>query len=135
YLLSRQIASGLFAPRPSRSAGLGAGRAGAGNLRIQAGKRRVVENPRRGVADFLHREPYAAGLFVRTFVASSIRGLADAGRQGKGAFQDPDHLPDRDFRRFAAEDVTAPLPFFAVQQAGPFQLEKDGLKKFLWAPL
>ena len=102
-----------------------------GNLGIQTGKRGVVENPGRGVADFLHREPYAAPLFVGTFVASSIRRLADARCQRKRPFQYPNHLPDRDFSGFPAQDIAAAFALFAVQQAGTFQLEEDCLEKFL----
>ena len=105
------------------------------NLGIQARKRRVIEDPGRGVADLFHRDPHAARLFVGTFVASSICGLADARRQGKRTFEHPNHLADGDFGRFAAQHVAAPLPLLAVQQAGAFQLEEDGFKKLPGQPL
>ena len=101
------------------------------NLGIQARKRRVIEDPGRGVADLLHREPYAARLFVGTFVASSIRGLADARGQSQRPFEYPNHLPHGDFSGFPAQDIAAAFALFAVQQAGTFQLEQDCLEKFL----
>src|SRR5512138_2987125 len=123
YILTRLICDSFLQAsfRPvlglGSAARLAARRGGAGHLRIQPRKRRVVEDSGRCVTYFLHGKSNAARLFVETFVAFSISGLADAGGEGKRPLEHPNYLSDRDFCRFPAKDVAAAPPLLAVQQA------------------
>src|SRR5690242_13467593 len=85
----------------------------------------------RGVAHFLHGQPYAAGLLVQALIAAAIRGLADARNERQWALKDANYLPDRDISRRSRQHVAAATTELALEQTVPRQFEKDCLEEFL----
>src|SRR5262245_65651223 len=78
------------------------------------GQGRPIQDSRRFVAHFLHNASYAAGLFVRTFVASSISRLADTGKKRQRPVQDANHFSDRSCLRSPVEEIASAFTFLAL---------------------
>ena len=103
----------------------------SGQPAVHVRERCVIENPRRGIAHFFHREADAAAIFVGALAALHVGGLADARHGGQRPFEDADDLTERDFVGFAAEEVAPALAFLAVDEAVALELEQDRLEEFL----
>jgi len=92
----------------------------------------VIENPRRGIANLLHRQPHAACDLVDAFGAAHVCGLAHARNGGQRSFEHPNDLAERDFVGPTSKKVTAAFTFLALDDSVPLQLEQDGFQEFLW---
>ena len=103
----------------------------SGDSGAEASKCRVIKDMCGRVADFLHRQPHAARILLKTLVAAHVGGLADAWHQRQRPVERPDHLTDRDVSRPPAEDISAGATFLALDETVVLQLQENGFEELL----
>ena len=96
---------------------------------IDVAKRQVIEDPRGRVTHVFHRQPHATCAFVDALDAFNICGPADARDQRQRPLEDANDFTDGNAVRPAPQEIASALPFSALHQAVPFEVEEDRLEK------
>ena len=94
----------------------------------------AIEDAGRRITNALQRQPQTARRFVTAFVTATVRGLADARKQGEWTLQDPDDLPKTDISGGPCEEVPASFASPALYETFPLQLEEDLVQELLRDP-
>ena len=97
---------------------------------VQASERRVIQNVRGGISNFLHSQPNPTCFLVNALVAPAVGRLAHAGNQRQRTFQNPNHLAHRNVPWLPAERVPSAPSLLAQQETVPRQLEEDRFEEF-----
>ena len=97
---------------------------------VHVGERSVVEDPGCRVANFFHRDPHAAGLFVHTFCAGHIGRLADTRYGSQRPIQYADNFAEGNVCGPASEKISAALAFLAFDDAVPLQSSRIASRNF-----
>jgi len=95
------------------------------------GKGGGIEDSCGRIANVLHQEANAAGLFIAALLALFVRGLADTGQRSERSFEHPQHKSNRQEIRGLAQGIAAAFAFLAAQDSVVFEFQQDQFEKSL----
>ena len=101
----------------------------ASHLPVDVRQRRPIQDARRRVSNFLHRQPHTARRLVDTLDAPRVCRVTHARYQCQRTLQRANRFAESDLVGRPPQVVPATLPFATVDKSVPLQIEENRLEK------